>query len=329
MKQFLIAFCVLCAVLVCAPAVAPVVLAEESAPAAYAEEAAPEQEPDLSAGPQTFEEEEPTVADITESAEYVEIPESADVPENAEPTYGGEGEHWQEDRVISFDQLVSDESYQTSARIPIYIDAEGYSNSCGPTAGAITVGFYDIKFSDLIPNFMPGAVIGGNYNFLPIRTHSSIQTVIDELYVSMKTNQGQTGTTKNNFLQGLQEYFDDRNLNFDTEGLKSWNSLNFSKLKEYNQNKNVALLFLSQYHFINSLQLGTSQLSFEVNYSNNSHIVVVYGCREITYIQNGIQKTEYFLMASMGFEDVTTAYIRVDDSHIKIDDLVAVEVSER
>ena len=54
MKQFLIAFCVLCAVLVCAPAVAPVVLAEESAPAAYAEEAAPEQEPDLSAEPQTF-----------------------------------------------------------------------------------------------------------------------------------------------------------------------------------------------------------------------------------------------------------------------------------
>lgn len=328
MKQFLIAFCVLCAVLVCAPAVAPVVLAEESAPAAYAEEAAPEQEPDLSAEPQTFEE-EPAAANITESAEYVEIPESADVPENAEPTYGGEGEHWQEDRVISFDQLVSDESYQTSARIPIYVDMADYSNPCGPIAGAITVGFYDIKFSDLIPSFMPGVIIGGNYNFLPIRTNSSIQTVIDELYVSMKTNQGQTGTTKNNFLQGLQEYFDDRNLNFDTEGLKSWNSLNFSKLKEYNESKNVALLFLSQYHYILNLNLTSSQLSFEVNYSNNSHIVVVYGCREITFIQNGVQQTEYFLEASIGFDSVQTAFIRVNDSHIQIDDFIAVEVSER
>ena len=328
MKQFLIAFCVLCAVLVCAPAVAPVVLAEESAPAAYAEEAAPEQEPDLSAGPQTFEE-EPAAAEDEPSAGTAgygfDVP---DLPEGDEKTYAGQGAVWQEDRVITFDQLVSDVSYQTSSRIPSYIDQQNRVTACGPVAGSNVVGFYDILYTDLIPNFIPGMIINGNYNFIPMRGSTQVQAVINELYTKMKTDQGQSGTTKNNCLNGLEEFFDDHGMDFTTEGLMSGSSPNYSKLRTHVQGKNVALAFLSGYQFIRSLDIGSDQITFEANVTNATHIVALYGYREIVLIEDGVQKTEYFLMVSSGVTDFEYCYIRVND-HLQIDDLLGVEVSER
>ena len=328
MKQFLIAFCVLCAVLVCAPAVAPVVLAEESAPAAYAEEAAPEQEPDLSAEPQTFEE-EPAAAEDEPSAGTAgygfDVP---DLPDGEEKTYAGQGAVWQEDRVITFDQLVSDVSYQSSSRIPNYFDQQNRLTACGPVAGGIVVGFYDILYEDLIPNHIPGIIVNGNYSFIPIRTNDAVQAVINELYTKMKTDQGQSGTTKNNCLNGLEEYFDDHGLDFTTEGLMSGSSPNYSKLRTHVQSKNVALAFLSGYQFITTLNIESDQITFEANVTNATHIVALYGYREIVLIEDGVQKTEYFLMVASGITDYITCYIRVND-HLQIDDLLGVEVSER
>ncbi len=328
MKQFLIAFCVLCAVLVCAPAVAPVVLAEESAPAAYAEEAAPEQEPDLSAGPQTFEE-EPVAAEDEPSAGTAgygfDVP---DLPEGEEKTYAGQGAVWQEDRVISFDQLVSDVSYQTSSTIPSFFDQQNRLTACGPVAGGIVVGFYDILYTDLIPNHISGIIFNGNYNFAPFRTNDQIQAVIDELYTKMKTDQGQSGSTKSNCLNGLEEYFDDHGLDFTTEGLMSGSSPNYSKLRTHVQSKNVALAFLSGYQFITTLNIGSDQITFVANVTNATHIVAVCGYREIVLIEDGVQKTEYFLRVASGITDYENCYIRVND-HLQIDDLLGVEVSER
>ena len=328
MKQFLIAFCVLCAVLVCAPAVAPVVLAEESAPAAYAEEAAPEQEPDLSAEPQTFEE-EPAAAEDEPSAGTAgygfDVP---DLPDGEEKTYAGQGAVWQEDRVITFDQLVSDVSYQSSGRIPSYIDQQNRLTACGPVAGGNVVGFYDIVYADLIPDFASGFNNNGLYVFFPMRGSTQVQEVIDELYTKMKTDQGQSGTTKNNCLNGLEEYFDDHGLDFTTEGLMSGSNPNYSKLRAHVQSKNVALAFLSGYQFITTLNIGDDQITFEANVTNATHIVALYGYREIVLIEDGVQKTEYFLMVASGITDYITCYIRVND-HLQIDDLLGVEVSER
>lgn len=78
----------------------------------------------------------------------------------------GMGETWEESRSISYTSYTK-QTVQTSSRIPSLsnVNPNYQSNDCAPIAGGNIIAFYDILYSNLIPDYRTGRVINNNYIF--------------------------------------------------------------------------------------------------------------------------------------------------------------------
>ena len=93
--------------------------------------------------------------------------------------------------------------------IPRYNQLSALPNSCGATAGAIVVGFYDKYYENLIPNYTSyvssGTYKGNDSTYIP--------QLMRELYTLMRTNIDDVGVSEQDCLNGLKAYVNAKSLN--------------------------------------------------------------------------------------------------------------------
>lgn len=240
----------------------------------------------------------------------------------------GMGETWEESRSISYTSYTK-QTVQTSSRIPSLsnVNPNYQSNDCAPIAGGNIIAFYDILYSNLIPDYRTGRVINNNYIFNTVTSNQYLQKVIDDLYVKMKTNQITAGTREQDFLDGLTQYVEQAGVHFQTTGgLVNNNSVNVQALISHINTKNIAVLFMTEYNIISVIEDTGNQLKFTAVCSNTPHIVAVYGVEQYTIIQNGVETTEYFLKIANNMEEFNYGLIRLND-YLNITDFLKINIS--
>ena len=111
---------------------------------------------------------------------------------------------------------------ETVNGVPSYRQISGLSNACGATSGAIVVGFYDKYYEDLIPGFKTylssGKYRGNDKTYIP--------KLINQLYTLMRTNIDDVGVSKDDCLNGLNSYVQDKKHKISFSSLSSTGKLN-------------------------------------------------------------------------------------------------------
>lgn len=223
----------------------------------------------------------------------------------------------------TYNYASKDESESTiNGGLPTYYNGGDYINTCANVAGAIVLGYYDVSYNDLIPNYTSAIVFGDRIVYRV--QDDNVQNAIDELYDYMDTNSTSAGgTTISGFKNGLSEYVNKRGRNISYSSLGSGSSFSISGLKNSIAAKKPVVLFTSQYAL-------TSTFGYEVSngtdkfitylYSGN-HVMVACGIKEIEYYNssNGLIEEVTLLKVSTGFSQVDISYIFLDDPGIIID----------
>ena len=220
---------------------------------------------------------------------------------------GFNGASWEEtiEETVNFSYKQDEETF-IEGTLPTYYDLSTYANTCAPVAGSIVLGYYDQYYDNLIENFTSTRVIFGMklYN----SQTEAVQTVINQLYSDMGTNNTEGGTTINGFKSGMTTYV----------GRKG-RSVTFSQrvFKQSIQNEKPVVLFVSHYSLVDltdlSEQTGTEDI-FVQHYGGN-HTLIGYGMRTVKYYNaasNLVRQLDLLAVAT-GFPDYPLAYIILDD----------------
>ncbi|MBD5131275.1 MAG: hypothetical protein HDT28_01580 [Clostridiales bacterium] len=201
-------------------------------------------------------------------------------------------------------QVVSDIS--TANDTPEYYSVNGMQNGCGPVAGAITIGFYDKYYDNLIPNWTP-AYSTGRYKG---QDKTYVPALIQDLYDSMQTNVVAPGVSENEFKSGLKSYVVDHGYNIEYISLGNGNSFNYSTFKTAVNNNEVSVLFVQSSNIYRCVSNEDEDVLYTINISGN-HIMVAFGYYEVKYtLSNGI-RTDKYLRVATGWADNAKAFYKV------------------
>ena len=198
------------------------------------------------------------------------------------------------------------------------------TNPCAAVAGANIIGFYDCEYENLIPDYSPAIIRGGKKVFKPAT--STIQNVIDDLYVRMRTNLTGEGVTKSEFNDGLRSYVNSAGYNATIVDIANSGQVNVNSIKSNIDNGNPMILFCTMNYFVSSIDIGSNSTTLtEVDYQSN-HIMVVNGIKQVAYYQDGINfRTDTYLKVSIGLQEYSSAYILL--SSIELDYLETLAIN--
>lgn len=234
----------------------------------------------------------------------------------------------EESEEIYRDSYTIDEDYRVW-QAPSYGNTDSsIQNFCAVTAGTNVVVFNDRFYPNLIPNFEPGMISYGSYAYFPDLGFEATKEVFYTLYDEMETNVGVTGTTGENFKDGLQTYVEDRGYDLSYSSFySSRTNVNLSTFENAIDAGKVGVLLLTKYNFIYAIVHDDVSTYVSRAISDNPHIMMVYGYIKINYYNNGsLFKTETYLQASSGFSMGNQGYIRMDD-YLRIEEALIVNIS--
>ena len=199
----------------------------------------------------------------------------------------------------------------TTNEAPDYYANPDLSNSCGPTAGGIVVGFYDKYFENLIPNYTAYYTANGRYR---VKDKVYIPAVMQELYTLMRTNVDDVGVSEAECKNGLKTYVEQKGYNLSYSSIKnSWGSFQLSAAKSAIDNNKPILLFCDQVGLI-VVSLGDHYDKIVTMGVQNKHVMVAYGYCTMKYY-NGLNenfRTDTYLMVSTGLLTQSTAFVQVN-----------------
>ncbi len=208
-----------------------------------------------------------------------------------------------------------EEYIETSNGVPLYTQLSSLENSCGPTAGAIIIGFYDKYYEDLIPNFRSYFPATGNY--LP-NDRTYVPALMQDLYVKMKTNVADVGVNEVDCLSGLKQYVNDKNLSFSYSSVQSGSNLNETRYTNALRENKPALLFnnttdVFQFSTNNGVDV------FSSSTISGNHIYVAYGFYKVKYIlTNGNERVDTYARVACGLSFYTDAFIRLSSTTVSV-----------
>ena len=215
---------------------------------------------------------------------------------------------------IYFDRR-EEEYIETYKGVPLYTQQPSLPNSCGPTAGAIIVGFYDRYYEDLIPNFTSYYPATGLYKSAD-RTY--IPVLQNDLYVEMKTNVADVGVNETDCLNGLKQYVNKKNRAIQYSSVKSGSSINESSyINALNANHPVIL-------FNNSTDVymfgyASDHDIFVKSTIDGNHIYVAYGLYRVKYYRNnGNVRTDTYLRVACGLSLLDDGFIRISSTEVSV-----------
>ncbi len=218
------------------------------------------------------------------------------------------------------------DTYETSY-IRIEIGCPTYknynqANSCAPQAGSILIAYYDVTYTNLVPNFDPGNYYNGKYYFR--NTNDTMIAVKEQLYDLMGTNTVNPGTSVSQFKNGMNSYVNGRGYNISYQSCGG--SFNLENAKQYISQQQPIVLFLNSYEYydLGAFNVTENSLKMLGKSSNNGHVLVAYGYREYKLYVNGqLSRTEKYLLVSFG--DGTNGYL-VINSTACIDEAYAISI---
>ncbi|MDE6790429.1 MAG: hypothetical protein K2J61_01780 [Clostridia bacterium] len=206
----------------------------------------------------------------------------------------------------------TDDMYETTNGVPEYTGQ--LSNSCGATAGATIIGFYDKYYEDLIPDYTSYYSANGEYR---IQDKVYIPTLMEELYGLMKITS--TGVSENNCLSGLRQYVQNHSHLISFGSVKSSSKINETTyLNAINANKPV-IIFAKSVEIVQDIVYGTNyDTVIKMDISSN-HVFVGYGYYRVKYYNNGkVFRTDTYLKVATGLTGIETSFIRVSSTEVSV-----------
>lgn len=199
---------------------------------------------------------------------------------------------------------------ETAYGMPIYYQRSTLPNSCGPTAGAIIVGFYDKYYEDLIPDYDP-CFSTGKYKKAD---KVYIPQVMSELYALMRTNVDDVGVSESDCLNGLSTYVTNRGRAINYNKIISSKKVNETAFVSAIHNNQPTLLFCSKMDLY--LISTTTNLDTLVKSAyTGAHVAVASGIYTIKYYNgNNNFRTDKYIKIVTGFSEVPLGYLRLDAS---------------
>jgi len=205
----------------------------------------------------------------------------------------------------------SEDTHALAHSIPTYTVAETH-NSCMPLAGANIIAYFDRYQVDLLPNYTPGNSLGSLYKYK--KQNSTIDELVKQLYVDMKTNTTGEGTSIEQFKQGMYAYCQRANYNVNMEGCMLNGNIDFRKTKERLIDNQPIILFVSRME-ISDIGEFDNRDSYEALYGNANHAMVGFGYREITYrLENNTTQNSEFILVSTGLNNLPKAYLNINNN---------------
>ena len=213
----------------------------------------------------------------------------------------------------------SEDEYAIKGGLPKYYDMGTKENTCANVAGAITLGYYDKTYDELIPNFKAARVIKDKviYN----AQTEAVQAVIDKLYVSMGTNSTSAGgTTITGFKNGLKSYVNGNGKSITYSSVGQNDKINHEAYMDSIEAEHPVVLFMSGYSLIpigDFSETSTKDKLQKKHYSGN-HILVACGLKEIKYYNsNGtLNQTLILFIVATGYKQDPIYYLDVRGSSL-------------
>ena len=197
-----------------------------------------------------------------------------------------------------------------------------YVSACACIAGSNIVAYFDRYCPNLIPDFEPGYEYMGYYFY---HGETSIMTdVVIQLYSDMGTT-AESGTTAQQFLNGMKKYSNRAGYSFSYTSCMSSGKLNFSKVKSSMKNNQPLALFLSGYNvgFLGEHE-GRDSMGYVLSAAN--HVMVGFGYRDVTYTYDtGEHETFNYIYVSSGAGSSPSGYFNIN-YNTKINDAFAVSI---
>ncbi len=191
--------------------------------------------------------------------------------------------------------------------IPRYNQLSALPNSCGATAGAIVVGFYDKYYENLIPNYTSyvssGTYKGNDSTYIP--------QLMRELYTLMRTNIYDVGVSEQDCLNGLKAYVNAKSLNLTYRSVKSFNKVNESLYLDAVNNNLPTLLFCDKMDMYNISTTADHDNVVKTS-MEGAHVAVGYGIYIIKYYNgDSVYRTDKYLRVATGLGLMSTCYLKM------------------
>lgn len=182
-------------------------------------------------------------------------------------------------------------------------------NSCGITAGAIAVAYYDYEIPDLIPNYDPYIYEDGEICGTTGETTATTQ-LKDNLWVAMGSRTD--GVTVNEFLNGLNTFATSKGHTFSHNTIAKNASMSTNCQNVFNNGK-ICAIFLDNYKFYSygGFYLTDTSYIFTGLQKDAAHIAIASGIVSYSFFKNNacIQTKTFFEVSfgngDLGYVDVT------------------------
>ncbi len=201
-----------------------------------------------------------------------------------------------------------DDYYETTNSVPFY-EARGYlSNSCGPTAGAIVVGFYDKYYEELIPNFKAYYPATGKYKF---DDKVYVPKLMEDLYSAMRCNIDDVGVNESDCLNGLRSYCESKGRKVSYSSVATSGGLNATAYLNAINNNQPIILFnkATELYDMNTTATEETWVKFSIP---ANHVYVGFGYYVVRYYNgNNNFRTDTYLRVACGRADYDFGLIRI------------------
>ena len=196
--------------------------------------------------------------------------------------------------------------------VPSYSQLSYLENSCGPTAGAIVVGYYDKTYENLIPNYKPclssGTFLGKDKVYIP--------QLMSELYTLMRTNVDDVGVNESDCLSGLRTYVKNHGYSISYTNAKSGNTVSESVCTNGLNNLQPTLLFCRKMDlYLVSQNADETQDKLVVSAYTGGHVVVAHAIYTVKYY-NGTNnfRTDKYLNVATGMQEMSSGFIKLSST---------------
>ena len=210
---------------------------------------------------------------------------------------------------VNYSAMTITDEVKIAKKVACYVTE--LANSCGPIAASNIVAYYDITYTNLIPNFDP-ILIRDRYK---PSDYAEADAVINTMYSNMRCNQIQNGVSEPDYHSGFTAYVQSKGYSISYPQLVSNGSLDIAALKaQLNSGHPVSLFCLGgaivQINAYDSNTIVYTNIKFTSN-----HIAAVYGYQEYTFtMSDGSTRVDRFALVSTGWASPSYAYIALDGS---------------
>ena len=204
-----------------------------------------------------------------------------------------------------------EETYiETKNAVPFYTPLATLPNSCGPTAGAIIVGFYDKYYEDLIPDYK-AYVSSGAYKRSDM---TYVPQVMNDLYTLMRTNVDDSGVSEAECKSGLITYFNNHGYNLTLTNIRSNNIVNQSSYTAAINSNKPTLLFCDHMDIYNIVSSSTSDKVIVSDFSG-AHVAVGFGLYTVKYYNGSTNfRTDTYLRIATGLNVTSVGHLKISET---------------